>query len=750
MAETYFKEVHLNLNSLVNFIEIGEIGLPDIQRPFVWKNAKVRDLFDSMYRGYPVGYLLFWVNGYGDDAKVIGTDPKQRPPKMLIVDGQQRLTSLYAVVKGIPVVRENYKTENIEIAFNPLLEQFEVADAAIKRDKAYIPNISVLWSEDSDLFEIVDSYLERLGETRELTSDETKAIKKNITRVANLTTFPFTALELSSEIDEEQVAEVFVRINSKGTPLNQADFILTLMSVFRDAERARLEDFCREARQPTVGEASPFNHYIQPDPDQLLRVAIGLGFKRGRLKHAYSILRGKDLETEEFSADRREAQFDVLEDAQSKVTDLTYWHDFFRAIRQAGYAGGRLISSKNNLLYTYMFYLLGRTEFGVDEHRLRRAIARWFFMSGLTGRYTGSPESAVEFDLARFRSLSTADEFVSVLDGTSDATLTGDYWSITLPNDLATSAAYGPSLFAYYASLVLLDAQALFSDQKIGDLLDPSVHGTKSPAERHHLFPKAYLDSLGIRETREVNQIANYALAEWGDNVHIGGRSPAEYAPELAARFGPEDLRRMHYWHALPDGWEQMEYRDFLARRRELIATVIRDGYDTLRATEEISAQDEEIPLEQLVGGGETTTVEFKATFRTNLHTSQVDPRMEMAILKSIAGFLNQRGGTLFVGVDDEGEPVGLEADNFPNEDKMHLHLVNLLRDRMGPHHSMYINSHFEDLNSHRVLIVQCSAARSPVYVKDGKVERFFIRTGAATTELSASQTHEFISRRFE
>jgi len=750
VADTYFKEVHLDLNSLTKFIEIGDIGLPDIQRPFVWKNAKVRDLFDSMYHGYPVGYLLFWQNAYADDSRGIGVETKQKTPKLLIVDGQQRLTSLYAVVKGIPVVREGYRQEKIEIAFNPLLEKFEVADAAIRKDKAFIPNISVVWAKDTDIFEVADEYLERLSESRELTSEDRKKIRKSIARLTNLTTFPFTALELSSEIDEEQVADVFVRINSKGTPLNQADFILTLMSVFRDQERAKLEAFCQAARQPTTGEPSPFNHYIQPDPDQLLRVAVGLGFKRGRLKNVYSILRGKDLETEEFSPERREEQFGVLEGAQQHALNLTYWHDFFKAIRLAGYAGGRLISSKNNLLYTYLFYLLGRTEYGVDEHRLRRSIARWFFMSSLTGRYTGSPESAVEFDLARFRSVNSADEFARVLDTTCNATLTGDFWSITLPNDLATSAAVSPSLFSYYAALVLQDAQALFSDQKIVDLLDPSVHGTKSPAERHHLFPKAHLKSLEITEYRDVNQIANFALTEWGDNIRIGAQSPAEYLPELAARFGPEDLRRMSYWHALPDGWEGMEYQEFVGRRRELIAKVIRDGFESLRASEDVASQDEEIPLEQLIGGGETITVELKATLRTNLHTNDFDKRMELAILKTIAGFVNQRGGTLFVGVADDGSPVGLEPDRFPSEDKMHLHLVNLLRDRIGPQHMMYIHPHFEDLNSHRILVVQCTAARSPVFVRDGNAEKFYVRTGAATTELSASQTHEFIKQRFE
>ena len=166
MSETVFKEVRYDLSSLVKFIELGEIGLPDIQRPFVWKNAKVRDLFDSMYRGYPVGYLLLWQNALADGVRTIGGDPKQKPPRLLVVDGQQRLTSLYAVVKGIPVVRDNYATELIQIAFNPLLEKFEVADAAIRRDKAYIPDISRLWSEDTDIFEVVEDYLSSLETTR--------------------------------------------------------------------------------------------------------------------------------------------------------------------------------------------------------------------------------------------------------------------------------------------------------------------------------------------------------------------------------------------------------------------------------------------------------------------------------------------------------------------------------------------------------------------------------------------------------
>ena len=750
MSETVFKQVNYDLNSLVTYIELGEIGLPDIQRPFVWKNAKVRDLFDSMYQGYPVGYLLFWQNGFSDDSRVIGTDTKRKPARLLIVDGQQRLTSLYAVVKSIPVVRENYGSELIHIAFNPLQEKFEVADAAIRRDKSYIPDISILWSKDTDLFEVVDRYLSELKGSRDISSEEEKKIKKAISKLQSLLSFPFTALELSPNINEENVSDVFVRINSKGTPLNQADFILTLMSVFWDEGRAQIEHFCRDARKPSVGVPSPFNHFIQPDPDQLLRVSVGLGFKRARLKYVYSLLRGKDLETEQFSDERRIEQFEVLKKAQELVINLQYWHDFMNCIRMAGFRSGKMISSQNNLLFSYILYLLGRTEYGVEEFRLRRVIARWFFMASLTGRFTGSPESAMEFDLARFRDLKDAAGFVNILGRACDLALTEDYWKISLPNDLATSSPRSPSLFAYNAALVLLDARALFSKLKVSELLDPISQGVRGAVERHHLFPKGYLGTLGITDLRETNQIANYALVEWGDNMKISDQSPADYLPGLTSRFSKEELARMYHWHALPENWEQMDYREFLEKRRELIAQVILQGYQTLTAEQVEIAPDLPLSINDILVSGESSEVEFKSTLRVNQHTGNRDQRMELAVLKTIAGFLNTNGGILMIGVTDDGTTLGINADGFENEDKMSLHLVNLVKDRMSPTIMPFLHARFEDYKGCRVMVIECSKARTPVFVKDGNIERFYIRTGPSTTELSASQTQEYIKQRYK
>ncbi|OQA22598.1 MAG: hypothetical protein BWY63_00744 [Chloroflexi bacterium ADurb.Bin360] len=582
MSVILFSEVKYSLSKLIHDIEMGEIGLPEIQRPFVWPNPKVRDLFDSMYKGFPVGYLLFWVNGAGNGHRQIGVDAKQKAPHLLIVDGQQRLTSLYAVIKGVQVVREDYRQEHIPIAFNPLLEKFVVADAASRKDPEYIQDIGRIWAHESGIFGIAEEYLNRLKAARDVSADEVKAIQKAINNLDNIQSYPFTALEISSAADEEQVAEIFVRVNSKGTSLNQANFILTLMSVFWDEGRKELEQFCRATRVPVISGSSPFNYFIQPDPDQLLRVSVGVGFRRARLNYAYLILRGKDLETGQFSDERREQQFAVLEAAQDKVVDVQNWHEFLKAIRCAGYNSGQMISSDNALLYAYTFYLIGKYDYHVAHHALRHVIARWFFTISLTSRYSGSFESVMEQDLGRLRDVTDAAGFVAYLEHIITDTFTEDYWNITLANALNTSSSRTPSLFAYYASLILLKAPVLFSSLSVADLLDPSTKAKKSAIERHHLFPKGYLRKQGITEVRDQNQVANFALVEWSDNIDISDKAPAEYFAQFEPRYSSQEWETLCFLHALPEDWQNMPYPNFLEARRKAMAQVIRRGFETL------------------------------------------------------------------------------------------------------------------------------------------------------------------------
>jgi len=754
MSEIHFTKVEYTLSGLLDAIEIGTIGLPEIQRPFIWKNAKIRDLFDSMYRGYPIGYFLFWKNGLGNNLKQIGIGHKQKIPDLLIVDGQQRLTSLYAVIKGIPVIRENYNQENIEIAFNPLKEEFKVTDAAIRKDPQYIPNISIIWEKEANIFHITENYIHRLKTSRELTGKsleerEIKKIQDTIIKLSKLSGFPFSVLELSPRIDEEQVAEVFVRINSKGTPLNQADFILTLMSVFWDDGRKELEEFCRFARYPAKGP-SPFNYFIEPDPDQILRVSVGFGFRRARLKYAYSLLRGKDLETEEFSEEKRIEQFEILKKAQAETLNLQNWHDFFKSIQLSGYRGSRMISSKITLMYAYMLYLIGKRSFGINGYTLSNRIAKWFFMASLTGRYTGgAPETIMERDLADIRNLQDKKEFLNWIEKTINSVFTDDFWAITLPSHLETSSSTSPVLYAYFAALNLLEAKALYSNKKIIDLIDEAQQSKRKAVERHHLFPVNYLKKIGIDQIRDTNQIANYSIIERDDNIEISDMSPAEYCSKYEKRLPPQELHRMYYWHALPENWANMEYYNFLESRRRMIAKVIKEGYKKLNGDSSVVEDEITSSIEDILNKGESDTVEFKSTLRINLYTKQKDNEIEHSCLKTIAAFLNTDGGKLYIGVKDNRDPLGIEVDGFENEDKMSLHLVNLIKRDLEPQNMIYINIKFESYRGKKILVVDCKPAKSPVYLKKGLSEHFYIRTGPSTTELPLSKVQEYIKMRF-
>lgn len=582
--KTCFKRVDYDLAGLLHYVDIGDIGLPDIQRPFVWSNAKVRDLFDSMYRGFPVGYLLFWENAQANGAKQIGTEAKAHAaPSRLIVDGQQRLTSLYAVFRGKMVFDDDYGERQIEIAFRPRDGKFEVADAAIRRDPEWISNISSLWASRKSSYQLVKGFLKGLREKVSLTDEE--LISHNLDRLFDLEKYPFTALEIAASVDEEQVADIFVRINSEGVKLNQADFILTLLSVFWDEGRHALESFCRASRRPPApgSPPSPFNHFLHPDPDQLLRVSVALGFNRGRLKSVYQILRGKDVETGEFSTAHRDTQFTILQDAQVQVLNLTYWHQFLSALVGAGYRSAEMISSQNALLYAYAFYLIGRKRFDVKESQLQKAIGRWFFFTSLTGRYTSSPESVMDSDLNLIKKAGNTAEFLQTLDRVIASDLTNDFWMITLPANLDSSSARSPELFAYIAAQNRLNAPVLFSHKKISDLIDPTVQTRKKALERHHLFPRAWLERQGIDDLKIINHMANFALLEWPDNIEISDTPPHDYVEAIQKRIPNGDWARMHELHALPDGWKDLDYPAFLEKRRNLMASIIRRGFESLQ-----------------------------------------------------------------------------------------------------------------------------------------------------------------------
>ncbi len=757
--KTVFKMVGYVVSGLTSQIAQGLIGLPDLQRPFVWKTSKVRDLFDSMYRGYPIGYLLLWESGVTLGAKQIGVDSKDVAPSYLIVDGQQRLTSLYAVMHRIPVLGADGAERTIRIAFRPHDATFQVADATTDKNPAFLKDISTIWADGA--WSVINNFIASIKEAEELSSEDEQRIADALSRLANLTGYPLTALVLGSDVPVDQVAEVFVRINSAGKHLNQADFILTLMSVHWNEGRHILEKWCLDQH---VAAAGGLNGFMEPEPDQMLRVSIALGFRRARLEDAYTVLRGRNPETGRFDDEVRTQQFGILQHAQERALDANSWVDFRQVLTRAGHRSAKTISSSTALYYTYSLFLIGKHDYKVPAKQLREVMARWFFMATLTGRFTSSPETAFGTDLSALPSPDLGpNAFVAHLDAIAAQRLTNDYWSITLPGELATSASRSPSLYAYLAALTILGAPVLFSSMTCGELLQSPDGKT----HRHHLFPRKYLESIGIADLKKVNQIANMTLLEARDNIKISADAPAIYFPkyidELRAPpvgvppMPTNQIDQMLRFHALWQGWELATYEEFLDERRNRIAAIIREGYEALLHGVAVDDQPSGWPpssafVESLLSQGESESVELKSSLRAATGDKEIPfAVLEKVIARTIAGFLNADGGFLIIGVADDGTPLGLAGDlatfSKPDLDQWQLHLINVIHKHLGAHVSALISISVTTFGADKqdIAVIRCQASSKPVYLKDGSDAEFHIRSGNSTRLLDLIDVTTYI-----
>jgi hypothetical protein len=385
-----------------------------------------------------------------------------------------------------------------------------------------------------------------------------------------------TAVTRDDPITDADIAEIFVRINNQGTRLGQADFVLTLLSVFHGELRDRIEERARAMSHGTV---------ITIDTQQLLRAVCGVAFGRARMSAIYSYLRGVDPTTGEADPAERRKRLDRLDDAAKECMETTPWRDYLLRVQHAGFVSQALVASKNAIVNGFAFYILGRKA-GVSKSKLDEIIARWVFGSLLTARYSGSSETIFEQDLARVPKLESddSDVFIRALDNAMGETLTGDYWTQSLVSALETEKGRTPAALAFRAAQIVLGTRALFSDQFLRNLLDPPADGMRAASEAHHLFPTAWLHANGVRDRRLVNQVANLADVGWHENSVISGQGPAYYVPRVRQKLEIDDDRwgRMCAEHALPLGWESMDYAEFLRERQRRMADIIRVAFRQL------------------------------------------------------------------------------------------------------------------------------------------------------------------------
>ena len=579
-----FEKSHRTIVSLLGDIRLGRIALPDLQRPFVWEATKVRDLLDSLFVGYPTGTVVLWQTDEPRDARVLGGQEKADKASLLVIDGQQRLTSLFAVLQGEEVQNEAGEKRRITIAFRPRDGKFEVPSAATAQDPEFLADISSLWHGKQTNQQTRRELLARLKDKgRAIDEAYEDAVEHNLERLKAIEAFEFPVIEIrKNEASDEQVADIFVRINNQGTRLGQADFVLTLLSVYHGALRDKIE---KRAVEMTA------ESNVSVDTQQLLRAACAVAFERAKMSAIYRSLRGVDPSSGEAHEPTRKTRLEQLDRAAEDCLSTTTWRDYLLRVSHAGFVNQSLVAAPNAVMNAFAFYVKGRRA-GQEKHKLDSLISRWLFATLLTSRYSTSAETVFEADLARVRNLGVAadrDGFQRALDEMLAGAFTDDYWSQTLVGNLTTQRNRAPSALAFRAAQIVLGARALFSDSTMQTMLTPGPSASRAATEQHHLFPKSWLVKSDITDRAQINQVANLADVGWNVNAEIGASAPSSYVPRMRDKLKLDDGRwsRMCAEHALPVGWESLDYVPFLAERRRRMADIIRAAFHKLGGEED-------------------------------------------------------------------------------------------------------------------------------------------------------------------
>ncbi len=590
MGKELFDNIPSKVADLLSDVKNGRIGLPDLQRPFVWKDNKVRELLDSMMKGYPIGYIMLWASpdDYENTGHIGKNEKVYKRPDDLVIDGQQRLTALLAAMYGVTIKDKDYKERKIRISFNPLTREFAVWTQAYERNPEWISEISSVFSADQEhnISKFRKAFIKSANESREkngeamLTEDEEDLIEENINDLLNLGIYSLPTLKINSKADEEDVADIFVRVNSGGQNLTEKNFIETLIAVYDNDVHDKINQFCAESRIPANGTS--YNQILLVDPSHLIRMAVGVGFRRARLRYAYMLLRGKNLKTGEITQSVREDNLEIFKNSLDVVTNLNNWHAFMNLFATAGYLKGGFVASSNAVVFSYVLYLIGKYDYKVPSVDLQKIIRKWIFMSTITGFYTGSTETEVEKQFADLRDVHNADEFVAYLNSVIKNRFTDDYFTYSFPSELNSSSATSPAWYGYIAAINVLGTPMLFSTAPLSQYFVLGTSGDKNSVDKHHIFPKHYLEQIGYDNDRDRNQIANFTYLDYATNIDISDAPPAEYVARYKEKLGEEGYKLACAQNALPENFEQLSYPDFLNQRRILMAQIVKKAYEKL------------------------------------------------------------------------------------------------------------------------------------------------------------------------
>ncbi len=598
-SEQKYSVGHYLVKQLLNFVESGEIAIPEIQRPFVWDAAQVRDLIDSLYRGFPVGYIVTWQN-----PAVKLKDGSKATGKKILIDGQQRITALTAAILGSTVKNTDYEDVRIQIAFNPLEKRFEVFNAAIAKDNRWLKDISPFLKDEISPFKICKNYIELNPNVDE------EELHKILEGLKNITNKEIGIIQLDGNLDIDAVTEIFIRINSKGVVLNQADFVMSKIAANEvyggNMLRKCIDHFSHLALKPEFfgklkqndrefvnSEYFPAISWLKNENDaiydpsyvDILRVAFTYKFSRGKLGDLVSLLSGRNFETRNFEQEIVEETYTALRDGVMAFINETNFKRYLMIVRSAGFCHEKLLRSQNVLNFGYIIFLKLRS-ISYPAEKIEKLVRRWLAMSLLTRRYSGNPEGQFDYDIRQFENKSP-EEYLNDIE---IARLSDIFWDVELPQNLENSYSTSPEFNIFLASQCKMNVRGFLStDITVKDLVEQ--HG-----DVHHIFPKQYLKENGLSRGM-YNQVANYVYIQSEINIKIGKKPPLNYMGYIVGHqcAGEEtiyggitdvsDLLRNLEENCIPASITSMDissYNEFLAERRRLMASRLKQYYFSL------------------------------------------------------------------------------------------------------------------------------------------------------------------------
>ncbi|NDP21449.1 MAG: DUF262 domain-containing protein [Paludibacter sp.] len=586
------------VETLLSWIKSGDIAIPEIQRPFVWNGAKVRDLIDSLYQGYPVGYIITWLN---PDVKL--KNGKLSVGKKVLIDGQQRITALTAAIVGQRVLDKNYKEINIRISFNPLDEKFDVFNKAYEKSPEWIDNINPIVNDEISISKAIKKYCQDNPDADE---DLVEERIENLKRIKNK---QVGIIELDSTLDIDTVTEIFIRINQKGVVLSNADFVMSKIASDEkyggNTLRKMVDYFCRllvdkgfikhiqdnddafvqtDYYKEIKWMATGSDDLYVPDYIALLRVAFTFKFSRGKFSDLVALLSGRNFETRTYEGSIAEASYEKLSEGLSAFVNQTNYQRFIMIIKSTGLISKKLISSQNSLNFAYALYLKLRED-KMGEAETQGYVKRWLVMSILIGRYSGSAESRIDEDIKQINEKGIA----AYLTQMEQANLGAGFWDFGIINDLESSSVNNNGYNLYLAAQVNNNSVAFLSkSMKISSLIEQR-------GDVHHIFPKKYLMNNGYPQ-KAYNQVANFVYTEQATNIKVGMLTPKDYLDKVKAQIeagtnvistldSESGLEQNLINNDIPssiDHADHFVYEKFLEERRRLMANKIKIYYEGL------------------------------------------------------------------------------------------------------------------------------------------------------------------------